>query len=261
MSEENAPIEYHDGPAIPKKGDKGLVSAWRISFVGAIAILIYLVVTKPDPYADLLMFLPDGILVTFKVTIYSMVLALCFGFIAGLGRISRNYWINLIASTYVEVVRGVPLLVQLFYLYYAMGQFLRVDGIPAAVIAMSVCYGAYMAEIFRAGIKSINKGQTEAARSLGFNRTQTMMYVILPQAWRIILPPIGNEFIMLLKDSSLISILGIADLLRRGREFASTTFLYFDTYTMVALVYLLITLVLSKLVSTMEERLSRHVKA
>ena len=137
---------------------------------------------------------------------------------------------------------------------------MRVPDILAAVIAMAVCYGAYLGEIFRAGILAIDKGQTEAARSLGFSRAQTMRYVILPQAMRIILPPVGNEFIMLLKDTSLVSILAVADLLRRGREFASETFLYFETYTVVALVYLIITLLLSKLVSRLEERLSYYVK-
>jgi len=118
-----------------------------------------------------------------------------------------------------------------------------------------------MGEVFRAGIESIDKGQTEAARSLGFNRTQTMFYVILPQAWRTILPPVGNEFIALLKDTSLVSILAVADLLRRGREFASESFAYFETYTVIALIYLIITLILSKLVSIMEEKLNYYGKA
>ena len=149
---------------------------------------------------------------------------------------------------------------QLFYIYYALGRFVRVPDMVAAVIAMSVCYGAYMGEVFRAGIKSIDYGQTEASMSLGFNKAQTMYYVILPQAWRTILPPVGNEFIALLKDTSLVSILAVADLLRRGREFASESFLYFETYTMVAIIYLIITLILSKLVSIMEDRLSYHVR-
>ena len=123
---------------------------------------------------------------------------------------------------------------------------------------MGVCYGAYMGEVFRAGIISIDKGQGEAARSLGFNKTQTMFMVILPQSWKTILPPVGNEFIALLKDSSLVSILAVADILRRGREFASVTFSYFEAYTMVALVYLVITLILSKAVSKMEERLNYY---
>lgn len=252
-------IDVGDGAAIPIKSDKGLVSAWWIAFLGAIGTLLFLVIYQPDPYKRILEFLPDGILITFQVTIYSILMALVIGLVTGLGRISRNKYINLVASTYVEIVRGVPLLVQLFYIYYALGKFVQVPDMMAAVIAMSFCYGAYMGEVFRAGISSIHKGQTEAARSLGFNRAQTMYHVILPQAWRTILPPVGNEFIALLKDTSLVSILAVADLLRRGREFASESFLYFETYTMVAIIYLIITLILSKLVSIMEERLSRHV--
>jgi polar amino acid transport system permease protein len=120
---------------------------------------------------------------------------------------------------------------------------------------MAVCYGAYMGEIFRAGIQSIPKGQTEAARSLGMSTAQSMYHIILPQAFKTILPPVGNEFVALLKDSSLVSILAVSDLLRRGREYASQSFAYFETYTMVALVYLIITLFFSKLISIMEERI------
>jgi polar amino acid transport system permease protein len=260
MRQEKPVIEISDGAAIPSKRDIGLFSAWRIAFSGAIVILLYLVMFKPDPYLRILRFLPDGIIVTFQVTFFSIAFALILGLFTGIGRISRNKVINAIASTYVEVVRGIPLLVQLFYIYYALGRFVRVPDMLAAVIAMSVCYGAYMGEVFRAGIESIDKGQTEAARSLGFNRAQTMLYVVLPQAWRTILPPVGNEFIALLKDTSLVSILAVADLLRRGREFASETFAYFETYTMIALIYLLITLILSKLVSIMEEKLNYYGK-
>ncbi|GAB6057950.1 amino acid ABC transporter permease [Desulfonatronum parangueonense] len=272
MADKNVVIEVGDGAAIPRKRDKGLFNAWWISLIGALSIIVYLCLSRPDPYLRIIKFLPDGIVVTFQVTILSILLALVIGLFTGLGRISKNRFINLIASTYVEVVRGIPLLVQLFYIYFALGQvfanlpetnalfiFLRnMPPLVAAVIAMGICYGAYMGEVFRAGIESIDHGQTEAARSLGFNRTQTMFYVILPQAWRTILPPVGNEFIALLKDSSLVSILAVSDILRRGREFASVTFNYFETYTMVALVYLVITLLLSKIVSTMEERLSYY---
>ncbi len=128
----------------------------------------------------------------------------------------------------------------------------------AAVLAMTICYGAYMGEVFRAGIESIDKGQTEAAMSLGFNKRQTMLYVILPQAMRTILPPVGNEFIALLKDTSLVSIIAVADLLRRGREYATSTFHYFETFTMIALIYLVITLILSKCVSYMEKKLTPY---
>lgn len=251
-------IEISDGAAIPSRKDVGLFSAWRIAFAGAILILVYLAVSRPDPYFKILRFIPDGILVTFQVTLCSIFFSLVLGLITGLGRISRNRFINSVASIYVEVVRGIPLLVQLFYIYYALGRFVRLPDMVAAVIAMSLCYGAYMGEVFRAGIESIHKGQTEAARSLGFNTAQTMRYVIVPQAWRTILPPVGNEFIALLKDTSLVSILAVADMLRRGREFAAESFAYFETYTVIALVYLIITLILSKLVSLLEERYSHY---
>ncbi|MDD4732187.1 MAG: amino acid ABC transporter permease [Desulfovibrio sp.] len=270
----NVKIDIGDGAAIPHHKDRGLFNAWWISLIGAVTIIFCLIILKPDPYLDILKFLPDGVVVTFQVTILSILGALVLGLFTGLGRISRIRPINLLASTYVEVVRGIPLLVQLFYIYFALGQLFRelpetnavfiflknMPPLVAAVTAMSICYGAYMGEVFRAGIESIDKGQTEAARSLGFNRSQTMRFVVLPQAWRTILPPVGNEFIALLKDSSLVSILAVADLLRRGREFASVSFDYFEAYTMVALVYLLITLILSKGVSIMESRLNYYVQ-
>ncbi len=257
MSDTIVKIQVTDGTVTDFK-DKNLLNAWRLSFLGAILCMAYLVFFHPDPYMRVLKFIPDGLWVTFKVTFMSITGALILGLVTGLGRISRNRFINLVASTYVEVVRGIPLLVQLFYIYYALGRFLRVPDLLSAVIAMSVCYGAYMGEVFRAGIESIDKGQTEAARSLGFNRAQTMFLVILPQAWRTILPPVGNEFIALLKDTSLVSILAVSDVLRRGREFASETFFYFETYTLIALIYLVITLLLSRVVSLMEERLSHY---
>ena len=220
--------------------------------------LVTLCATQPEPYLEIVKFLPDGLIITFEVTALSLLCTLPIGLLTGLGRLSRNSVINLIASTYVEIIRGVPLLVQLFYIYYALGRIIQVPPMVSAVIAISFCYGAYMGEVFRAGILSVPKGQTEAARSLGFNRFQTMTLVILPQAMRTILPPIGNECIAMLKDTSLVSIIAVADLLRRGREFASQTFDYFETYTVIALVYLIITLLLSKGVSMMEGRLTYY---
>lgn len=249
-------IDIGDGVAIPSKQDVGLFTAWRIAFFGAIAAFVGLAVFKPDPYWDIIKFVPDGIVVTFQVTVASILCALVIGLFAGLGRISKNKFVNGIASLYVEVIRGIPLLVQLFYIYYALAKFVHVPDIWSAVIAMAVCYGAYMGEVFRAGIQSIPKGQMEAARSLGMSTTQAMRHVILPQAFKTILPPVGNEFVALLKDSSLVSILAVADLLRRGREFAAESFTYFETYTVIALVYLMITLFFSKLISIMEERIN-----
>jgi polar amino acid transport system permease protein len=251
-------IGVSDGALIPDRADKSVFSAWRISFFGALILLVALPVFAPDPYWDILRFISDGILRTFQVTVLSIVFALIIGLFTGLGRISRITIINRIATIYVEVIRGIPLLVQLFYIYFALGQFVQVPRLAAAVIAMSICYGAYMGEIFRAGIQSIPKGQMEAALALGMSRSQAIRKVILPQTFRMILPPVGNEFIALLKDSSLVSILAVADVLRRGREYASQTFEYFQAYTIVALIYLILTLFFSKLVAIMEERMSAH---
>jgi len=251
-------IEISDGALIPEKGEKSTFTAWRISFFGAVALLALLPFISPDPYQHIIAFLPDGILSTFEVTLLSIVFAFIVGLFTGLGRISRIRVINRLATVYVEVIRGIPLLVQLFYIYYAMGKILQVPRLTAAVTAMTICYGAYMGEIFRAGIQAIPKGQMEAALALGMTRVQALRLIILPQTMKIILPPIGNEFIALLKDSSLVSILAVSDLLRRGREYASKTFFYFETYTVVALVYLILTLFFSRLVSLMEDRLNRR---
>jgi len=265
-STERPVINVTDSTLLPNHGEKSVLSAWNISFFGAIVILVSLPLFHPDPYLRILKFIPDGILATFTVTLTAIFFALILGLIAGLGRISQNKIIRLIATIYVEVIRGIPLLVQLFYIYFALpalfkklhwDSVIHLDGPSSAVIAMAVCYGAYMAEIFRSGIQAIPKGQMEAAFALGMSRAQAMIKVIIPQTIKIILPPIGNEFIALLKDSSLVSILAVSDLLRRGREFASTSFMYFESYTVVALVYLVMTLFFSRLVTMMEKKL-RH---
>jgi polar amino acid transport system permease protein len=266
-------IEVTDGALIPGKGEKPALSAWRIAFFGAIALLVALPIIKPDPYWKIIRFIlpfsrpdpagpviftPDGILRTLQVTVLSIFFSLFVGLITGIGRISRIAIVNRIATIYVEIIRGIPLLVQIFYIYYALAKIIQVPDITAAVIAMTVCYGAYLGEIFRAGIQSIPKGQMEAAIALGLSRGQALTRIILPQTMRVVLPPLGNEFIALLKDSSLVSILAVSDLLRRGREFASVTFTYFESYTVVALVYLIMTLFFSRLVGIMEERLNRR---
>ncbi len=252
------PYILTEGASIPDPTNKSLFQAWNIAFVLAVGTLIALCVFKPDPYWNVMKFVPDGLLVTFEVTIMSIAIAIPIGLLTGLGKLSRNKAINLLASTYVEIIRGVPLLMQLFYIYYALGAVFQVSPLVSAVASLSCCYGAYMGEVFRAGILAVPKGQTEASRSLGFNRFQTMTIVVLPQAMRTILPPVGNECIAMLKDTSLVSIIAVADLLRRGREYAAQTFEYFETYTVIALVYLIITLLLSKAVSNLEGGLSKY---
>jgi len=211
-----------------------------------------------NPYAEVVKFVPDGVFTTLYVTVFSILFASLIGLFVGIGRMSRIKTVNRMVTIYVEIIRGIPLLVQLFYIYYALAKFVSINDIVAAVIAMSICYGAYIGEIFRAGIQSINKGQMEAALSLGMTRSQAIRYIILPQTFKVVLPPIGNEFIALLKDSSLVSILAVSDLLRRGREYASKSFYYFETFTMVALIYLILTLFFSRLVGMMEEKLKKN---
>lgn len=251
-------IQIGDGASIPDPADKRLITAWSIAFAGDITAVAALCIFSPEPYWTILRFLPDGIIVTFQITVLGICLAIPIGFITGLGRLSRQRAVNLVASTYVEIIRGIPLLVQLCFIYYGLGRALKMPDLMAATAAMGICYGAYMGEVFRAGISAIDRGQTEAARSLGFNRAQTMLLVVLPQAWRTILPPVGNEFIALLKDTSLVSIMAMTNILQRGREYNARHFEVFETYLMVALVYLFITLILSKGVSLMEARLNYY---
>ena len=245
-----------DSAAIPR--ERSLMIAWWIALTIAVLFVLGSVVLKPDPYREIVSFIGDGLVITFQMTIVSMTFALILGLFAGLGRTSRSLSVNVITSLYVEMIRGIPLLVQLFWIYYALSRFVRLGPNISAVLGLTICYGAYIGETFRAGIQSIPKGQMEAARALGLTRTQAMRHVIVPQAIRVVLPPVGNEFIAMLKDSSLVSVLAISDMLRRGREYASRTFAYFETYTMVALVYLLVTLVFSRVVFYIEQGMSRQ---
>jgi polar amino acid transport system permease protein len=247
-----------DSALIPR--ERSLMIAWWIAIVAALVFIVGAALLQPVPYREIIIFIGDGLVVTFQITIVSMTFALLLGLIAGLGRTATNSFFNILASLYVEVIRGIPLLAQLFWIYYAMSRFIRLGPQVSAVLGLTICYGAYIGETFRGGIQSIPKGQMEAARALGLTRAQAMRHVIIPQAVRIILPPVGNEFIAMLKDSSLVSVLAISDMLRRGREYASRTFAYFETYTLVALVYLLVTLIFSRVVYYIEHGMSRQDK-
>jgi len=250
--------QQDDSAMIPR--ERNLMIAWWIAIVLAVVFIVGAAVLKPVPYWEIMRFISDGLVTTFQITIVSMTFALILGLVAGLGRTTTNSFFNILASLYVEVIRGIPLLAQLFWIYYAMSRFIRLGPQVSAVLGLTICYGAYIGETFRGGIQSIPKGQMEAARALGLTRGQAMRYVIIPQAVRVILPPVGNEFIAMLKDSSLVSVLAISDMLRRGREYASRTFAYFETYTLVALVYLLVTLIFSRVVYYIEHGMSRQDK-
>ncbi|MDD5076203.1 MAG: amino acid ABC transporter permease, partial [Sphaerochaetaceae bacterium] len=217
-----------------------------------------LVLFKPDPFRSIFLVTIKGVPMTFQVTIFAILGSIIIGLFCGLGSVSKHHAITMISGVYVEFIRGIPLLVQLIFIYYAMGRIFRIEGVVAAVAALAICFGAYMGEIVRAGIQAIPKGQMEAAIALGMSRSQAFRYVILPQTIKVILPAIGNEFISMLKDSSLVSTIALSDILRRGREYISRTFLSLETMLVVALIYLIITLVFSRLVGMLEERLHRN---
>lgn len=251
-------IAMTDGVLIPKKANKHLITSWRLTFIGSVALLILLCTLKPDVYWKIFVYTVTGIPTTFECTIFAILGAVLIGTLTGLGSSSKNRFINQLCGVYVELIRGIPLLVQLMFLYYALGSLIHIEGIVAAIVALSICFGAYMGEIIRAGIQSIPKGQTEAATALGLSKSQTFIHVILPQTFKVVLPAIGNEFISMLKDSSLVSILALSDILKRGREYISRTFLSLQTMLIVALIYLILTLILSRLVGLMEERLHKN---
>ncbi len=201
-----------------------------------------------------------GIFLTLRVTFMAYAIALLIGLIVGLMRVQRNPVLYAISTLYVEVIRGIPLLVILLYAGFVFSPWMRdTVGVSLsdeweAILGLAFGYGAFIAEIFRAGIQSISRGQMEAARSLGMSYPQSMRYVILPQAVRVVLPPLGNDFISMLKDSALISVLALPDLLQLGRLYISRTFRAFEGYNTVAIMYLLMTLFLSLLVRIIERR-------
>jgi polar amino acid transport system permease protein len=225
-----------------------------------------------------------GVVTTLWVTLIAFAGALIVGLIIGLMRISRNRFLLEITSFYVEIVRGVPMLVLLYYIAFVgapglvdgvnwLGQGLSgvgltpigaplaamsvrdLDFAARAILALIIGYSAFISEIFRAGIESIERGQSEAAFSLGMSRWQTLRFVILPQAIRRVLPPLGNDFIAMLKDSALVSALGVQDITRLGNSYAASTFRYFETYNVVAFLYLMMTIGLALLVRYLERRI------
>ncbi len=235
--------------------------AWNLAVVISFVLLIYLPGREAflgreveGGYLALLKLLPMGIAFTLGITLMGSMAAIAAGLLVGLAQMSRNRWVTTAASLYTEILRGIPLLVLLFYIYYALGEFFNIHKLAAAVAGFGFCYGAYMADVFRAGIEAIPKEQGEAARSLGMNARQAMSRIILPQAMRTIIPAVGNQTLGMLKDTSLVSVLAISDILRVANEYATRHFNYFETYTYIALTYLALTLLLSRGVAWLENR-------
>jgi len=201
--------------------------------------------------------LTQGLWVTIWISFISGLFGLIIGLITGLCRVSNNPTLRGLSIFYIELIRGTPLLVQIFIFYFFIGTVLNLDRTVAGIGALALFVGAYIAEIIRAGIQSIHKGQTEAARSLGMNPFQTMTYIVLPQAFKRVLPPLAGQFISLIKDSSLVSVIAITDLTKSGREIITSSFATFEIWFAVALLYLLVTSVLSQLLFWLERRFAR----
>ena len=194
--------------------------------------------------------------ITVEITAMSVFLGLVIGCMVGIARLCNIKPSRYIAIVYGDFIRGTPRLVQILLVYFALPGIIgsRVDPFVAAISACSINSGAYIAEIFRAGIQSIDKGQMEAGRSLGMSWAQTMRYIIMPQAFKRIIPPLGNEFIAMLKDSSLVSVIGFEELTRRGQLIIARTYASFEIWMAVALVYLVMTFAVARFTGYLERR-------
>ena len=250
---------------------------WWLVVVGALGALAVARVATDEVYAGILSTLARGVGVTLLVTLVAFSAAGAAGLAIALASVSRALALRQVARLYVEVVRGVPILVLLLYVAFVLAPALvegwnRIAGPlgwePArtrdfallwrAVLALAIAYSAFLAEVFRAGILSVDRGQIEAAEALGLRPRQRLRHVVLPQAIRTVLPPLGNDFVAMVKDSSLVSVLGVLDVTQLGKLTAAANFRYFETYNVVALIYLALTITLSAVLRRLEARLRRR---
>ena len=260
---------------------------WLVAIIGFLGLMLLLILTNED-YGrafDFIRgrfgglsglreggwesFIGTGIAVTIYTTLMAFALALVIGLLAGLGRVSQNALIRNIAVTYIEFIRGVPTLVLIFTVAFvivppaaeALGLSNQtVSSNTRAIVSLAIIYGAFLAEVFRAGIESVPHGQMEAARSLGLNGPQAMRHVILPQAIRNVLPALGNDFIAMLKDSSLISVLAVRDITQMARLHSGSTFRFRESYLVLTFLYLSMTITLSLLLRWYERRLRQNAR-
>ena len=205
-------------------------------------------------------YIADGLVTTIQITFFAVLVGIVIGFIVGIIRSTydkthRLKILNFICNVYLTVIRGTPVLVQLLIIYYVIFASVRIDKVLVAVLAFGINSGAYVAEIFRSGIMSIDNGQFEAGRSLGFNYPQTMWYIIMPQAFKNVLPALCNEFIALLKETSIAGYIGLQDLTKGGDIIRSRTYSAFMPLIAVALIYLAIVLIFTQLIKILERRL------
>ncbi len=260
---------------------------WGIVILVSALAITYLILTN-DNYQDTFIFLKDGVVTTIRITFFAYILSLVIGLLTGIARTSKNTFVYTIATLYVEVIRGIPMIVLILYiafgvvpLFITFVNYLGNVGLDPStgtaleqlflylseytirnismefrgILALGIGYGAYEAEVFRAGIQAISRGQMEAARSLGMSYFKAMRLIILPQAIRAVLPPLGNDFISLLKDSALLTVLAVNELTQLSRKRRSSTFRVFETFNVVVFLYLAMTLLLSAGVRYIEKRM------
>ncbi len=291
MPEQQADPLLQPHPVIKIEGQRELRN-WREFPWWFVALLIiaglaaYTIYTQEN-YREAFVWIKAGLQVTLSISLISYFIAVILGLITGLSRLSSNIFLNNLARLYVELIRGVPMMVLIFFIAL-VGVPAVVDGLnnlgfwfeqqgltlPAmvltsfsnksfpmtvrATVALSVTYGAFIAEIFRAGIQSIGRGQMEAARSLGMSSGQAMFHIILPQAIRNVLPALGNDFVAMVKDSSLVSVLAVRDITQISRLYAGSTFRFREAYMTLSVMYLTLTVALSLLLQAFERRLRRN---
>lgn len=250
---------------------------WLVA-AAAIAIFIAIVIITNDLYTQVVVIVSKGVWITIFVTLVGFALASALGLLIAVMGLSQSLVMRQVARFYVEIIRGVPMLVLLFYIAFVgapgfvvawnfitsplqeagLLDELKVRDISLmwrAIISLTIGYSAFISEVFRAGILSVDEGQIEAAQALGLSRWQRFRLIIMPQALRTILPPLGNDFVAMVKDSSLVSVLGVADLTQMGKVYASGSFRFFETYSIVAYIYLLLTVGLSLALRALERRL------
>jgi len=271
-----------DSRLIPLTRRLRAVPLW-LAAVLILGVLILWKITTGQTYRVIFLATSRGLVTTIYVSLISYLFAAVLGLCFGLMRVSPSRLLREAAGFYVEIIRGIPMLVILYYIAFVgapglvaglnfllkpltsagLMEPLSVRGLDfvwRAVLALTVGYSAFIAEIFRAGIESIPRGQMEAATALGLSRGQAMGKIILPQAVRNVLPPLGNEFVAMIKDSALVSALGVQDITQLGKVYSASTFRFFETYNVVAFLYLVMTLTLSLLIRRLEIHLERHKK-
>lgn len=252
---------------------------WLVA-LGALGLLAGALIAANGLYAQIFLAVSRGVSTTIFVTLTGFCLASALGLVLAVMALSRSLVLRQVARFYVEIVRGVPILVLLFYIAFvgapafvvafnwlagplqSAGLFepMGVRDFPLvwrAILALTIGYSAFLAEIFRAGIQAVEAGQIEAAKALGLTGWQRFRLIVMPQAVRTVLPPLGNDFVAMVKDSSLVSVLGVADLTQMGKVYASGSFRFFETYSIVAYVYLILTVGLSLALRRLERRLRR----